>query len=224
MGTTTTAFANSCKAELPSGYHCFLAQQLPTGTIANGSSTISNMSSVANLAVGMSITNAGIPASAYIDSIPTSGSVTISSAAVASATGTTLTISGDQFAMALIKVSPTGTYGAATTNYTNVTGNADEVVGTGYTAGGFIFAPSTNISPAVATSTAIWSWSVNPSWTSATFSTQAGLIYNTSLVRSGVSGRACSVEDFGGTQTVSNGTFTVVLPANTSGAAILRIA
>ena len=39
--------------------------------------------------------------------------------------------------IALIKeASPSGTYGAATTNYSDVTGNSDEASGTNYTAGG----------------------------------------------------------------------------------------
>ena len=38
--------------------------------------------------------------------------------------------------LALIKPSPTGSYGAATTNYSDITGNSDEATGTNYTAGG----------------------------------------------------------------------------------------
>ena len=38
--------------------------------------------------------------------------------------------------IALIKSSMSGTYGAATTNYSNVTGNSDEATGTNYSAGG----------------------------------------------------------------------------------------
>jgi hypothetical protein len=38
--------------------------------------------------------------------------------------------------LALIKPSMSGTYGAATTNYSDVTGNSDEATGTNYTAGG----------------------------------------------------------------------------------------
>ena len=42
----------------------------------------------------------------------------------------------DTLKIALIKVSHSGTYGAATTNYSDVTGATDEAVGTNYTAGG----------------------------------------------------------------------------------------
>ena len=42
----------------------------------------------------------------------------------------------DSLKLALIKASPSGTYGAATTKYSDVTGNSDEATGTNYTAGG----------------------------------------------------------------------------------------
>ena len=45
----------------------------------------------------------------------------------------------DSIKMALIKATPAGTYGAATTNYSDVTGNSDEASGTNYTAGGNVF-------------------------------------------------------------------------------------
>jgi hypothetical protein len=125
---------------------------------------------------------------------------------------------GNVFKMALIKVTPTGTYGAASTNYSNITGNSDEVTGPGYSAGGFAWTAAQNITPAASGTASIWSWSVNPSWTSATFSTTGGMIYNSS-----VSNQAVYVGDWGGTQSVSAGTFTVILPANTVGNSILQI-
>lgn len=123
---------------------------------------------------------------------------------------------GNTFKMALIKVSPTGTYGAASTNYSNITGNSDEVTGTGYTAGGTTL---TNVTPTTSGTTAYWTFSPNPSWTSATFSTTACMIYNSTN-----GNRACYTGDFGGTQTVAAGTFTVVMPTADASNAILRIA
>ena len=38
----------------------------------------------------------------------------------------------DTLKVALIKASPTGTYGAATTNYSDITSGSDEAVGTNY--------------------------------------------------------------------------------------------
>jgi len=125
---------------------------------------------------------------------------------------------GHVFKMALGKVTPTGTYGAATTNYSNLTGNGDEVTGTGYSAGGFAWTAAQNITPAASGTSATWSWSVNPSWTTATFSTVGCIIYNSSAGNAAV-----YVGDFGGTQSVSAGTFTVILPANTVGNAILQL-
>ncbi|WP_213775113.1 hypothetical protein [Bradyrhizobium sp. dw_78] len=122
---------------------------------------------------------------------------------------------GNAFKMALIKVAPTGTYDATTTNYSNLTGNADEVSGPGYTATG---AALTCVTPVTSGTTAYWTFSPNPSWTSATFSATACLIYN---VTSG--GNSVSTHDFGGTQQVSNGTFTVVMPTADANNAILRI-
>ncbi|MDQ5916530.1 MAG: hypothetical protein QG584_2424 [Pseudomonadota bacterium] len=122
---------------------------------------------------------------------------------------------GDTFKIALIKVSPTGTYGTASTNYSNITGNSDEVSGAGYTAGG---ATLTNVEPTTTGTTAFTDFSPDPTWTSASFSTSGCMIYNSTD-----SGAACSVHDFGGTQTVTSGTFTAVMPVADASNAILRI-
>ncbi len=131
-----------------------------------------------------------------------------------------VTTTGNVFKIALGKVSPSGTYGAATTNYSDLTGASDEVSsGGGYTTGGFAWTAAQNTTPTSSGTSAFWSWSVNPSWTSATFSTVGCIIYNTSS-----SNKAVYVGDFGGTQTVAAGTLTLVLPTNNSASAILRIA
>lgn len=127
---------------------------------------------------------------------------------------------GDVFKVALGKVAAAGTYGAATTNYSNLTSNSDEVAsGGGYTTGGFAWTAAQNLTPVATGTTAWWQWSVNPSWTAATFSTIGCIIYNSS-----VSNAAVYVGDFGGTQTVSAGTLTLVLPAADSTNALLRLA
>lgn len=123
---------------------------------------------------------------------------------------------GNAFKIALIKVGPAGTYGAASTNYSDITGNSDEVSGTGYTAGGVTM---TNVTPTTSGTTAYWTFSPNPSWTSATFDTTACMIYNSTN-----GNRSVSTHDFGGTQSVSSGTFTVVMPTADASNAILRIA
>jgi len=126
------------------------------------------------------------------------------------------TSTGNTFKIALIKVGPAGTYGAASTNYSNITGNTDETTGTGYSAGGISL---TNVTPTSTSTTAWWSFSPDPSWTGASFSTTGCMIYNSSA-----SNKAVSTHDFGGTQTVSSGTFTVVMPTANSSTAILRLA
>ena len=125
---------------------------------------------------------------------------------------------GNDFKCALGIASPAGTYGPATTNYSNLTGNSDEVPnGSGYTTGGFDFTAANNITPAVSGTAAIWSWSANPSWTSATFSTSGCIIYNASA-----SNRAVYVGSFG-SQSVTSATFTLILPVNAVGTAILQL-
>jgi subtilisin family serine protease len=83
----------------------------------------------------------------------------------------TVTVTGDTFKMALFKVGVAGTYGAATTNYTDMTGNSDETSGTGYSAGGTAL---TNVDPVASSPSAYTTFSPNPSWTSATL-TSAGV-------------------------------------------------
>ena len=121
---------------------------------------------------------------------------------------------GDAFKIALIIPSPSGTYGAGTTNYSDLTGASDEVSGTGYSAGGFAL---TNVTPSVSGSTAIVTFSANPSWATATFSAAGALIYNTSK-----SNKAVAVFSFSGTQTVTGATFTLTLPTADASNALIR--
>lgn len=121
---------------------------------------------------------------------------------------------GDSFRIALIKAVPTGDYGAATTNYSNLTGNADEVSGTGYTAGGAVL---TTVAPASSGTTAFVDFA-DVSWTEATFDADGCLIYNASDLNAAV-----SVHDFGGTKSVNAGTFTIQFPPADATNAIIRI-
>lgn len=122
----------------------------------------------------------------------------------------------DTFKIALIKASPTGTYGAGTTNYSDVTGNSDEVTGTGYTSGGNTLTVST--APTSSGTTAFIDFA-DTTWSSATITASAALIYNTSL-----SNAAVAVLDFGGDKTSTNGDFTVQFPTADASNAIIRIA
>lgn len=125
---------------------------------------------------------------------------------------------GNTFKLALGKATAliTGTYGAATTNYSDLTGNSDELAnGNGYTTGGNTL---TSVTPVADGTTAVCDFD-NTTWTSATFTTSGGIIYNSSA-----SGAACAVLSFGGDQTVSSGDFQVQFPAAAAATAIIRIA
>ena len=124
---------------------------------------------------------------------------------------------GDTFKIALIKAlsAQAGTYGASTTNYTDVTGNSDELAsGSGYTTGGNTLV---SVTPTLSGSTAVCDFA-NTSWSSATFTTRGCIIYNTSD-----SNKAVMVLDFGADYSVSNGTFTIEFPAADASNAIIRI-
>lgn len=107
----------------------------------------------------------------------------------------------------------TATLNAATPAYTT---SGELAAAGGYAAGGQALA--SNIDPATTGTTAFWSWTANPQWTAATFTTYGALIYNFTN-----SNKSVAVLDFGGAKPVSAGTFTIVLPTNDASNAILRI-
>ena len=108
----------------------------------------------------------------------------------------------------------TATLGAGTTAYT-VT---NEVSGAGYSPGGVTVTNAT--APATSGTTAYWTPSASITYSSVTLSTafDAVLIYNSSQ-----SDKAVSVHTFG-SQTITAGTFTLLMPANAPGTALLNIA
>lgn len=217
----TTAMCTSFKRDILSALHCFNATIAKTGVNnTSGQFTLTGLADVSGLAVGMSATHANIPAGAVIASIDSGTAVTISKATTAGLTSQSVTFTADVFKIALIKNGMAGTYGAASTNYSDVTGNTDETSGTGYTAGGTAL---TNVTPTTSGTTAFTDFTPDPSWTTATFSTAGCMIYNTTR-RGPTANQATSVHDFGGTQTVSAGTFTAVMPTPDASNAILRIA
>lgn len=127
----------------------------------------------------------------------------------------------DTIKIALIKGSHTGTYGAATTNYSNVTGNSDEASGTGYTAGGqALSAPTDGTSSIInlSGSTAFVDF-VDEVFSSASVSADGCIIYNASQ-----SNKAIAVFSFGSTVTSTNGDFTIVFPTQDASNAVIRIA
>ena len=120
----------------------------------------------------------------------------------------------DTLKVALIKESPTGTYGAATTNYSDITGNSDEATGTNYTAGGQTL-DSATISLSGSTAFVDFADEV---FTNLTISADGAIIYNASQ-----GNKAVAVFDFGGTVTSTSGDFTVVFPTADASNAVIRI-
>jgi hypothetical protein len=124
---------------------------------------------------------------------------------------------GDTFKAALYLVS--ATYNASTTAY-SATG---EVTGTNYVAGGVAIDTTTTPTATNSSATAGVGF-VTPAasivYTNVTLSTafDAVLIYNSTQ-----SNKAVSVHTFG-SQTITAGTFTLTMPANTTTTALLRLA
>jgi len=121
----------------------------------------------------------------------------------------------DSLKLALIKASPAGTYGAATTNYSDVTGNSDEASGTNYTAGGQAL---DSASITVDGTTAIVDFA-DEVFTNVTVSADGCIIYNTANSNS-----AICVIDFGGTVSATAGDLTIQFPAADASNAVIRIA
>lgn len=117
--------------------------------------------------------------------------------------------------IALIKDSPSGTYGAATTNYSDVTGNSDESSGSNYSAGGQNLDGAT-ISTTGTTAIVDFTDEV---FTNVTTSADGCIIYNSSA-----SNKAICVIDFGGTVSATAGDLTIQFPAADASNAVIRIA
>ena len=129
--------------------------------------------------------------------------------------GGTHDLDTDTLKIALIKASPTGTYGAATTNYSDVTDNTDEATGTNYTATGQALDGAT-ISTSGTTALVDFTDEV---FSDVTVSCDGCIIYNSSK-----GNRAICVIDFGGTVSATAGDLTIEFPTADASNAIIRIA
>tara|TARA_R100001086_G_scaffold17426_1_gene8526 strand:- start:134 stop:562 length:429 start_codon:yes stop_codon:yes gene_type:complete len=116
---------------------------------------------------------------------------------------------GDTFKIALFTSS--ATLGAGTTAFATT----NEISGTGYTSGG---ATLTSVTPTTDSTTAVCDFA-NVSFTSASFTANAALIYNSSE-----SNKAVAAIAFGSDKTVTSGTFTIEFPAADATNAIIRLA
>lgn len=107
------------------------------------------------------------------------------------------------------------TLDASTTNYTT----SNEVVGTGYTAGGMVL---TNVDPAISGTTAFIDFD-DATWSNATLTAAGALIYNTTADGGTGTTNAVAVISFGGDKTSTNGDFVVQFPVAGASTAIVRI-
>jgi hypothetical protein len=124
-------------------------------------------------------------------------------------------LDSDSIKLALIKPRNSGTYNAATTNYSDVTGNSDESSGTNYSAGGQVLdSPSITVSG----TTAMVDFA-DEVFSNVSTSADGCIIYN-----AGQSNKAICVIDFGGTVTAVAGDLTIEFPAVGASTTIIRIA
>ena len=119
---------------------------------------------------------------------------------------------GSTFKIALYTSS--ATLDSSTTAYSTT----NEVVGTGYTAGGNTL---TNVAPTSSGTTGFTSFS-NTTWSTATITARGALIYNSSSVN--YTNPAVAVLDFGSDKSSSAGNFTIQFPTADASNAIIRIA
>ena len=124
-------------------------------------------------------------------------------------------LDGHTLKLALIKSGESGTFGAASTNFSNITDTSDEASGTGYSSGGVTLG---SVSIALDGTTATVDFA-DVSFSNSTISASGAMIYNTSA-----SNRAIAVISFGGTVASTAGTFTVTMPAADASNAIIRLA
>lgn len=122
---------------------------------------------------------------------------------------------GNTFKLALIKPAAAGTYGAASTNYSDITGNSDEASGSGYSSGG---AALTSVDPTTSGTTAYGDFN-DLTFSTVTLSAIGSMIYNSTN-----GNRAVILNDFGATYTATAGDFTIVFPAPAAATAIIRLA
>ena len=121
---------------------------------------------------------------------------------------------GDTFKLALY--TDQASLGAATTDYANTNEVAN---GNGYSTGG-----NTLVNTGVGlTSTTAFTDFTDTSFTSASFTANGCLIYNTQANGGSNTTEAVCVVAFGGNKTVSSGTFTIQFPTNDASSAILRL-
>ena len=116
--------------------------------------------------------------------------------------------------IALIKPSPTGNFGAATTNYSELTGSSDEATGTNYSAGGQTLDSAT----ITLSGTTAFVDFADEVFSNLTITAAGAIIYNSSA-----SNKAIAVFSFGSNVASTAGDFTVIFPTADASNAVIRI-
>ena len=98
---------------------------------------------------------------------------------------------------------------------TTVYSTSNEVVGTGYVAGGNIL---TGVTVLLSGTTAYVDFATS-TWAASTITARGALLYNSSK-----SDKAIAVLDFGADKSSSNSSFVITMPTNSASTALLRIA
>ena len=124
---------------------------------------------------------------------------------------------GDTFKIALFTSS--ASLGAATTDY-STSNEISNTAGSAYVAGG---AALTNTGVGLTSTTAFTDFT-DVSYTSASFTANGAMIYNTTTDGGSNTTDAVCIIAFGSDKTATNGTFTIQFPANDSSNAIIRLA
>jgi len=125
-------------------------------------------------------------------------------------------IDNDTLKLALYTDSATLNGNTTAFSTSNEVGNS----GTYSSGGGTLTSPTIGLTKTSATASTAFVDFANVSFTSATISAQAALIYNTSAANTNA---AIAVLDFGSVKTSTNGTFTIAFPTNDASSAILRL-
>tara|TARA_B110000285_G_C15113601_1_gene612641 strand:+ start:1611 stop:2072 length:462 start_codon:yes stop_codon:yes gene_type:complete len=126
---------------------------------------------------------------------------------------------GDSYKIALF--TSTASLGAATTGY-NTTNEVTNTSGSAYVAGGEALTGQ-SVTGGSSASTAYVDWSNDAQWTSASFTANGAMIYNTTADGGTNTTNAVCILAFGADFTATNGTFTVQFPAPGTSTAIIRL-
>jgi len=126
---------------------------------------------------------------------------------------------GDTFKIALFTSS--ASLGASTEDY-STTNEITNTSGSAYSAGGLALTGQ-SVTGSTSATTAYVDFSNDPQWTSASFTANGAMIYNTTTDGGSGTTDAVCILAFGSDFTATNGTFTVQFPAPGTSTAILRL-